>query len=320
MGIRASAAVSSPRACTHASPLAPLLCLHLSSSAFAQMKTKGFVCTSMLTGAGYYDGHKPPGGVLYFQSASLPKQRVHRQTYIFICDLLLDTATFCEGAKDYDMISKLKFSLSSVEPPAAAEVRLFSSLLTSSPHLFSSPLLFSSSLFAPPLFAPPLFFSSLLVVTPTPPQIWQDLIVLPIHELAKPPPPTPPPPAPKSPPALGMGISGATPRAGGVSGATPRYGVSGATPRAGGVSGATPRAGGGGTPHYMMGFDKAAADVAAVAAVSGKTPRDGVGKSTPREKVCSHMHSMRGPPTDRPTPLPPPLPYQYALHTWPPRP
>ena len=232
-----------------------------------QVPPKPFVCTSMLTGGGYYDAGGAPRGILYFQSASLPKRRVHRQTYIYILNLLLESATFCEGQTDIDMVSNTKFAMENVEPPPAAED------VTILPIADVARL----KLPTPPPVAPrggvsgatPRYGVSGATpraggVSGATPRVGS-----------------------------GYGVSGATPRAGAVSGATPRvgsgYGVSGATPRVGagyGVSGATPRVGGatprtGSTPHYMMGFGS---DPVATA-VGGKTPRDGaVGKSTPRER------------------------------------
>ena len=76
-----------------------------------------FVCTSMLTGGGYFDAMGAPRGILHFQPSSFPRRRIARETYVHICDLLLEQATFCEGNADRDMLTQTRFALLSVEPP-----------------------------------------------------------------------------------------------------------------------------------------------------------------------------------------------------------
>ena len=45
-----------------------------------QSPPRPFVCTSMLTGAGYFDQGGAPRGLLYYQPSSLPKRRIARST------------------------------------------------------------------------------------------------------------------------------------------------------------------------------------------------------------------------------------------------
>ena len=55
-----------------------------------QPEPKPFVCSSMLVGAGYYDGGGAPRGILYFQPSRFPKRRIPRETYVMILDMLLE--------------------------------------------------------------------------------------------------------------------------------------------------------------------------------------------------------------------------------------
>jgi hypothetical protein len=227
-----------------------------------QSTPRPFVCASMLTGAGYYDGGKPPGGILHFQSSSLPKRRVARETYVYIIDRLLEEATFCEPG-DREMLCNTRFAMLNVDPPPLVEG---SGTLVCPPY-------------TPPL--PPPVPDAPRVAAATP----RYMAGTGAHVGS----------------AVGSAVAGATPRDGGVGRATPRgpgfnplgrgvsppmrgANVGGSTPREGRMSAgvgrvghATPREGGGGVGHRTP-----REVTVSSGAVGSRTPRDLVSSATPR--------------------------------------
>lgn len=259
-----------------------------------QSPPRPFVCASMLTGTGYFDGGGAPRGILYFQSASLPKRRIARETYIFIIDLLLEQAAFCEDNADREMLGNTRFAMLNVDPPAPAEdITILPAWVpppdpaaaqaegkvggaTPRDKVGGATPRYGHSMVGG---ATPRYEAGAAVGKATP-RGYNSTVS-------------------SATPRLGRGVSAPgkvgsnTPREKGVGGATPRYGVGAATPRMGRgvtspakvggatprerVGGATPRekSGGGATPCLGRG-------VSAPGKVSSATPRDGVSRATPR--------------------------------------
>lgn len=252
-----------------------------------QSPPRPFVCASMLTGAGYFDGGGAPRGILFFQSASLPKRRIARDTYIFIIDLLLAQATFCEDNADREMLGNTRFAMLNVDPPAPAED------VTILPAWVPPPDPTAAHGDSKVSGATPRY--GVGGATPrdkvggaTP----RDKVggATPRDKVGGATPRYGQPMVGGATPRLGRGVSSPgkvgsnTPREKGVGGATPRYGVGASTPRIGRgvtspakVGGATPRekSVGGATPRLGRG-------VSAPGKVSSATPRDGVSRATPR--------------------------------------
>lgn len=228
----------------------------------------------MLTGAGYFDRGGAPRGVLYFQPSSLPKRRIARPTYIRICKLLLEQATFCEGQADREMVSfPRKGALSVVSSSCESIQRRQRS--------FDCDAQLAERLAKCHRVRTQVENTCFAMQNVEPPPLADDVIAVPAYV----------PPAPK--PALPVAdtlrqrssssIAHATPRQGsgggiGVSHATPRqgnaFGAANATPRLGrGVS--SPLRGskvvGGATPRENRREN-----------IGRATPRGGVGRFTPR--------------------------------------
>ena len=71
-----------------------------------------YVCTSMLSGAGYTS---PPEGQA---AGSAPRSRAPRETYVKIIDMLLAEATFCDGQMDRDTLTATRQTMLASEPAA----------------------------------------------------------------------------------------------------------------------------------------------------------------------------------------------------------
>ena len=234
-----------------------------------------FVCSSMLTGAGYFDDRGAPRGILYFQPSSFPKRRIARATYVHICDMLLERAAFCEGQADREVSTSGAAAQDAASRPRLILPCSFVPCTAESPWRLVSRQMVVNTRFA------------MLSVEPPP---------LPPGVIACPPYVPPPKPIP-APAADAPGQH--TARARGVSAATPRGGVASATPRngtTGGVSAATPRSGSAGGLGRGMSPVRSTTGASRVGGatprdglsramsggVGGRTPRDSVGRATPR--------------------------------------
>ena len=267
-----------------------------------QPTPRPFVCASMLTGAGYYDvGGGGPKGVLYFQSSSLPKRRVARETYVHIIDCLLEQATFCEG-EDREMLNNTRFALLNVDPPPLAAD---SKTVVVPPYVPPKPATPPPEPAAPVSSATPRYMARTGNVASATPREGRGVGGA----------------TPRNSSPLGRGVSspptrvgGATPRDGGGVGRftprehvgvgrfTPREGVGRATPRdrsIGAVSGATPRLGRGvSSPGFASSSSSPGLGRAASGGkVGGATPREGGGKvggATPRYDSRGHLLQRTG--------------------------